>query len=63
MGQLVPIDINPCRLCVGGLVCLGCLFDTEAVGAVVSDVEPGQSRDFQAFFAAAMAAVPEAVEP
>src|SRR4051794_38957239 len=60
--QLVQIDIHTCGLCVGGLVCWGCLFDTEAVSAVVGDVEPSQSREFETLFAAAMAAVPEAVE-
>ena len=34
----------------------------EAVGAVVGDVEPGDSRDFQAFFTAPLAAIPEALE-
>src|SRR5919202_1181314 len=62
MGQLVQIDINPCGLSIGGRVSWGCLFDTETVSAVVSDVEPGRSRDFQALFTPAMAAVPEAVE-
>src|SRR6266487_1796239 len=61
-GQLVQIDINACGLCVGGLVCWGCLFDTEAVSAVVGDVEPSQRREFETLFAAAMAAIPEAVE-
>jgi hypothetical protein len=61
-GQLIQIDINTCGLCVVGLVCWGCLFDTEAVSAVFGDVEPSQSRDFQTFFRAAMTAVPEVVK-
>src|SRR4029453_6122065 len=61
-GQLVQIDINACGLCVGGLVCWGCLFDTEAVSAVLGDGEPSRRGGFEALFAAAMAAIPEAVE-
>ena len=41
-------------------VARGCLLDTEAIGTVVSDVEPGYSGDFQTFFTAPLAAVPEA---
>src|SRR5262245_35799499 len=60
--HLIQIDINPCGLCAGSLVCWWGLFDAETIGAVVGDVEPGQSRDFQAFFWAAMTTVPEAVK-
>src|SRR5262245_57576810 len=61
-GQLIQIDINTCGRCVGGLVCWGCLFDTEAISAVVGDVEPSQRRDCQTFVRAAMTAVPAAVK-
>src|SRR5205085_4341295 len=61
-GQLLQVDINPGCLRIGGLACRRRLFDTEAVCAVVGDVEPSQRREFQTFFRAAMTAVPEAVE-
>ena len=39
-----------------------CLLDTETIGTVVGDVEPRHSRDFQPFFTAPLAAVPEALK-
>ena len=58
--QLIQIGIDACALWLRGLVARGCLFDTEAIGAVVGDVELGYSGDFQTFFTAPLAAVPEA---
>ena len=50
----------PVALRLRGLVAWGCLLDAEAIGAVVGNVDPGQKRDFQTFFTAPVAAVPEA---
>ena len=50
--QLLQIGIAACALRLRGLVARGCLLDTEAIGTVVSDVEPGYSGDFQTFFTA-----------
>ncbi len=58
--QLLQIGIDACALWLRGLVAWGCLLDTEAIGASVGDVEPSQQRDFQTFFTAPVAAVPEA---
>src|SRR5687767_10409547 len=40
----------------------GCLLVTETISAIAREIEPGQSRDLESFFRAAMAAVPEAIE-
>ena len=58
--QLLQIGIDACALWLRGLVARGCLLDTKAIGAVVGDVEPSYSGDFQTFFTAPLAAVPEA---
>src|SRR6266702_5479807 len=62
MGQLIQGDIKAGGLRLGGLAWRWRLCDTEAISAVVGDVEPSQRRDFQPFFRAAMTAVPEAVK-
>ena len=58
--QLVQISIDACALWLRGLVAWGCLLDTEAIGAGVGNVEPSQQQDFQTFFTAPVAAIPEA---
>ena len=60
--ELVQIDIHPGGLRISSLSAWRCLLDTETVGAVIGDVEPGQGRDFQSFFCTAVAAVPEAIK-
>ena len=60
--QLLQIGIDACALWLRGLVARWRLLDAEAIGAGVGDVEPGQERDFQTFFAAPVAAVPEALK-
>ena len=60
--QLLHIGINACRLRLGALVTWRRLLDTEAIGAVVGDVEPSYSRDFQTFFTSLVVAVPEALK-
>src|SRR5262245_10341889 len=60
--QLVQIDIHPGGFWVRSLSAWWCLLHTEAVSAVLGDVEPGQGRDFQPFFRTAVATVPKAIE-
>ena len=60
--QLLQTGIDACALRLRGLVAWGCLLDTEATGAVVGNVEPGYSGDFQTFFTAPLAAVPEVLK-
>ena len=60
--QLLQTGIDACALRLRGLVAWGCLLDTEATGAVVGNVEPSHSRDFQTFFTAPVAAVPEVLK-
>src|SRR5262245_1676179 len=60
--ELVQIDIHPGGLRISSLSAWRGLLHTETVGAVTGDIEPGQSRDFQAFFRTAVAPVPEAIE-
>ena len=55
----------PCAsevLSLGGVCSTRLSLSKEAVGAVVGDVEPSDSGDFQAFFTAPLTAVPEAFE-
>jgi len=59
---LVEIDLHPGRFRVRGLNTGWRLRHPVAVGAVGSDIEPGQGRDVEAFCHATMAAVPEAIE-
>jgi hypothetical protein len=61
-GHVLQIDNTACGLCVGRLVCGWCLFDPETVSAVGGEIEPGPGRAFQAFCAAARAAVPAAIQ-
>src|SRR5262245_9776587 len=60
--QLVQIDIHPGGLQINSRSAWRCLFDTQTVGAVISDIEPSQGREFKPFFRTAVAAVPEAIE-
>src|SRR5919108_5864034 len=60
--QWLAIDINPGGFWLGAYARWRRLFNTEAVGAVVRDIEPSHRRDFQSVFRATMAAVPETVE-
>jgi hypothetical protein len=60
--ELVEIGIHASGLGIRDLNTCRCLLHTEAVGAVAGEIEPGQRRDFEAFFRAAMAPVPEAIQ-
>jgi hypothetical protein len=60
--ELVEIDIHPGGLGLRGGSTGWCLLDTEAVCAVVGDIEPGQGGDFKPFFRTAMAPVPKAIK-
>src|SRR4051812_17284528 len=60
--ELVQIDIHAGGLRLRGSRAGWCLLHTEAVGAVTREIEPSQRRDFEPFFCAAMATVPEAIK-
>ena len=60
--QLIQVGIDACALRLSALVARWRLLDAEAIGAGVGDVEPGQKRDFQTFFTAPVAAVPEVLK-
>src|ERR687896_1188347 len=60
--KLVQINIPPGGLRIRRLSACWCLLHTERVGAVVGDVEPGQSRELKPFFRTAVAAVPKATQ-
>jgi hypothetical protein len=60
--QLVQRDIHAGGFWVRRLSTGRCLLHTESVSAVVGDIEPGQSRDFESFFCPTMAPVPKTIE-
>src|SRR6266567_325077 len=60
--ELVQIDIHAGGLRLRGTRTWWGLLHTEAVGAVTREIEPSSRRDFEPFFRATMAPVPEAIE-
>src|SRR5467141_2970436 len=60
--ELVQRDIHAGGLRLRGIRAWWCLLHTEAVSAVTREIAPSQRRDFEPFFRAAMATVPEAIK-